>query len=100
MCEHLGIAPETLSALTVGSTYSFDYGPSYVFHYYCMDEKNRYDEIYQVFIRVSDGICLLASRGLSSEEQEELRLHPEKLEEVRNRIWWSDLEDWKSYFGW
>lgn len=100
VCEHLGIAPETLSALTVGSTYDFDRGPSYAFHYYRMDEKDRYDDIYQVFIRVSDGICLLAVRNFSDEEQEELRLHPEKLEEITNRTWWSDLEDWKSYFGW
>ena len=100
VCGHLGIAPETIGGLTVGSTYDFDRGPSYVFSYYRKDAKDRYELLYTVFIRVSDGKCILASRGISDEEREEMRRYPEKVDEISSRTWWSDLEDWKTYFGW
>jgi len=100
LCNHLGIDPETISALTVGSTYEFEFGPSYVFTYYYQDDNNKFAEIYKAFIRVSDGKCVYAYRDVSDEEQNQMRSHPEKADEITSQIWWSDIDNWRTYFGW
>ena len=86
--------------MTVGSTYEFEFGPSYVFTYYYQDDNNKFAEIYKAIIRVSDGKCVYAYRDVSDEEQNQMRSHPEKADEITSQIWWSDIDNWRTYFGW
>ena len=100
LCNRLGIDLEIIGTLTVGSTYGFVFGPSYVFTYYKLNEYGKYEEMHKTFIRVTDGKCVYAYRDISDDEQNQIRLHPEKADEITSQIWWSDIDNWRTYFGW